>query len=223
MSKSLKNFITVESFLQGTWTSSPSPSHSLSSPSSSERSLHPLHRDSPTAAADLRIFFLQHKYHSALYFSETTLREALNWRVKIESMLQLTHRLNLAPSTSSEQAQRMTVESSALSDCLLKTKQEIHSALSDDFNTPAALSLLSKLSSQIESYYIRYPLPHPETYSLDPIASAREYVLEMITLFGLVVQETQHDEVSETISSCRACCSEHTPLSPPRSQHESVW
>jgi cysteinyl-tRNA synthetase len=190
MSKSLKNFITIENYLQGKW--------SLSTSVLTSDGLHPLYKDPWTAAADLRIFFLQHKYHSTLYLSDVTLQEAANWRMKLENLLQLTHPQNMAtqladltnPRPDDVRAQRWTAESTELYDRLIQTKQEIHTALSEDFNTPVVLSHLSKLSTLVETYYMHYPL-QKKMYSIDPIPAVRAYVVDMITLFGLIVQESK--------------------------------
>ena len=188
MSKSLKNFITIENYLQGKW--------SLSTTTLTPDGLHPLYKDPLTAAADLRIFFLHHKYHSTLYLSDATLKEAANWRVKLENVLQLTHPQNMATQLSdsatgpeSVRTQRWTPESTELYNRLTHAKQEIHTALCEDFNTPVVLSQLSKLATLVETYYMHYPL-QKKIYSIDPIPAVREYIVAMITLFGLVVQES---------------------------------
>jgi cysteinyl-tRNA synthetase len=197
MSKSLKNFITIENYLQGKW--------SLSTSTLTSDGLHPLYKDPWTAAADLRIFFLHHKYHSTLYLSDATLKEAANWRMKLENILQLTHPQNMAaqfsdPASASEsfRTQRWTPESTELYTRLIQTKQEIHTALSEDFNTPVVLSQLSKLSTLVETYYMHCPL-QKKSSSIDPIPAVREFLVEMLTLFGLIVQEnTSPQQVSSS-------------------------
>lgn len=200
MSKSLKNYITIENYLHGNW--------SLSTTTVTSEGKHPLYKDPLTAAADLRIFFLQYKYHTSLYLSDATLTDAMNWRLKIENMLQLTHSINMnnqlgdnsTSSPSRVRTQRMSKESLDLLDKVNTTKQDIYSVLADDFNTPAALNLLTKLSNAIESYYMQYPLQKQE-YSIDPIPAARGYVLEMLELFGLIIHEMILPEVRIDILS----------------------
>lgn len=195
MSKSLKNFITIENYLHGNW--------SLGSTVLTSDGKHPLYKDPWTAAADLRIFFLQYKYHTSLYLSDATLTDAMNWRIKIENMLQLTHSSNmvlqLGDPSSHQRAQRMTKESLDLLDKVKISKQDIHAALADDFNTPTALILLTKLSNSIESYYMQYPLQN-QLYPIDPIPYARAYVVEMLELFGLIINENKLPQVIPKIS-----------------------
>jgi cysteinyl-tRNA synthetase len=203
MSKSLKNYITIQSYLSGRWSASDSPSET---PSSSSNSPNPLYEDSPTAAADLRMFFLLHKYSSPLYFSDKTMKEAVNFRKKLQSFLQSSHPSNLLiqirqlRSTSQTGSivlmKRMSPESRELLTQLLSAEEEVKSALGDDFNTPLALSHLLKLTSLTGSYLMTYPLQNPEKYSIDPIPSVREYLIKMLEIFGLVIQETPLPQVA---------------------------
>ena len=147
MSKSLKNFISIQDYLNGSY------------------SLNP--------AADFRIFCLQYKYHSAVHFSQTRIDEAGALRRKIENYLRLSDavtttakysknrtdlnmNLNRNQSTSSSVTNipisKSTLESKGLRSALSKCQNSVRIALADDFDTPEVLKCVSYLIGDALTY-----------------------------------------------------------------------
>ena len=143
MSKSLKNFISIKDYMQGSY------------------STHP--------AIDFRIFCLQNKYHSSVHFSQSRVDEAGAFRRKIENYLKLSAAV-LSPTTSdpingvAEESNtssskipaamscKPTSESKAIGASLSDCQHSVQIALANDFDTPEALKLLSYLVGDAMKY-----------------------------------------------------------------------
>ena len=145
MSKSLKNFISIQDYLQGSYSLSP--------------------------AIDFRIFCLQYKYHSAIHFSQIRIDEAGSFRRKLENFFRLSNAVllvaqpshlrskevinNLQQSASgvSNIAQsKPTKESIALRTALSNCQCAVQIALANDFDTPEALKVISYLVGDAIAY-----------------------------------------------------------------------
>jgi cysteinyl-tRNA synthetase len=132
MSKSLKNFISIKDYLSGTYSSHP--------------------------AMDFRIFCLQHKYNSSVYFSQDRIDDAGIFRRKVENYFKLSH----AVISSFKEQQcagaiaaipvKATVESRNLRTSLSDCKRLVSAALVDDFDTPEALRHVSYLLGDAMKY-----------------------------------------------------------------------
>lgn len=132
MSKSLKNFISIKDYLSGTYSSHP--------------------------AMDFRIFCLQHKYNSSVYFSQDRIDDAGIFRRKVENYFKVS---NAVISSFKEQQcagviaampAKATVESRNLRTSLSDCKRLVSAALVDDFDTPEALRHVSYLLGDAMKY-----------------------------------------------------------------------
>jgi cysteinyl-tRNA synthetase len=149
MSKSLKNFISIQEYMDNTWR------ENVNVDSTSAGTARP---PSPHAADDFRLFCLQHKYHSPLSFSEERIHEAAAYRHKVVHFMDVSnHLLTSAMKEEGEKgtnptpmypSRKPTTESVRLQKSLLKAKEAISIALSDDFDTPCVLRVLTGLMSE---------------------------------------------------------------------------
>eukprot|EP00596_Hydrurales_sp_CCMP1899_P009974 CAMPEP_0119037152 /NCGR_PEP_ID=MMETSP1177-20130426/5330_1 /TAXON_ID=2985 /ORGANISM="Ochromonas sp, Strain CCMP1899" /LENGTH=614 /DNA_ID=CAMNT_0006998017 /DNA_START=119 /DNA_END=1960 /DNA_ORIENTATION=- len=132
MSKSLKNFISIKDYLSGTYSLNPS--------------------------MDFRIFCLQHKYNSSVYFSQDRIDDAGIFRRKIENYFKLSYAV--ISSFKEQQCEgvisaipvKATVESRILRTSLSDCKKLVSAALVDDFDTPEALRHVSYLLGDAIKY-----------------------------------------------------------------------
>lgn len=185
MSKSLKNFISVDDYLSGRW-----------------RGLNHSAQQTQSAAADLRMFFLQHKYHSSLHFSGERIHEASVIRKKIEGPLSLSMSVlpGVAASASTapkqdERRTRMNEASLDLSKRLAVCREGVRIALSNDFDTPVALSHLVDLSGHLNSFVLQHVINDP-SQPIDPVPAVRDYLIDMTKIFGFHVKQ---DNQSNTV------------------------
>ena len=197
MSKSLKNFISIEEFLSGQWLQQPASASAL------DEQQHQA-ENSPArlnAADDLRIFFLQHKYHSSLHFSKDRMDEAGQWRKKVSNSLSLITSVveeaerpaapsqhSTSTSHSSPRPKRMNPSGFALAAQLQACQAQVDAALRDDFDTPRALNLLMALCSQSNVYTAGVLGGGGEgqaAWSVAPLPAVQEYVTSTLCMFGL--------------------------------------
>jgi len=189
MSKSLKNFVSIEDYTKSNITSN--------------------------AADDFRLYCLQHKYHATLTYSPTRVQDAAKFRSKMEhfssslrSALALVHATCnsgpsqcLNPTSSSNKVgllRKPTAESSKLSALLRQLQEEVHSALADDMDTPRVLNALSQLVGE-STLYLQLLLAEVNTSTanasnamesviaqpIEPLLAVSVYVYRILTLFGL--------------------------------------
>jgi len=185
MSKSLKNFVSIEDYLRSGLTSHP--------------------------ADDFRLYCLQHKYHSTLTYSASRVEEAARFRGKMESFgssLRSALTLLSPPSstltngfkTSSSTAKvglmrKPTAESGRLSALLRRLQEEVHEALRDDFDTPRVLNALSQLVGE-STLYLQLLLAAVPVGSegakegvvvqpIEPLLAVNVFVHRILTIFGL--------------------------------------
>eukprot|EP00177_Eucheuma_denticulatum_P007604 GFKZ01013833.1.p1 GENE.GFKZ01013833.1~~GFKZ01013833.1.p1 ORF type:complete len:495 (+),score=49.48 GFKZ01013833.1:571-2055(+) len=124
MSKSLKNFISIRDFLE----------------------------QGGTADA-FRIFCLMHKYSSGVEYSDDRLIEAQSYISKLRRFFSRQPKLPVLISQRRRNGKRLSmhhgcVKAAGLLQALVVVRDEVEEALADDFDTPRALSKLSKFMSQ---------------------------------------------------------------------------
>jgi cysteinyl-tRNA synthetase len=192
MSKSLKNFISIDDYLTGRWMDR---AHSA--------------QQMQTAAADLRMFFLQHKYHSSLHFSPERINEASVLRRKVEGALELSSPLSRDDRNASKRAMRMNSSSLALLNCLNACRRDVRTALADDFDTPSALMHIVDLTGHLNQFILQ-KLMTDDSQSADPVPAVRAYVVEMMQIFGFhIVENAQVCDATTTMylpSASLTCC-----------------
>ena len=199
MSKSLKNFISIDDYLTGRWTGRASGHTPL---------------QTQMAAADLRIFFLQHKYHSALHFTVERIQEASGVRKKLENVLalgkQVMRDISTEDALTTDRQARMNELSLELSQRLAECKREVRLALADDFDTPTALHLLVGLAGHLNRFLLQCVLTD-KSQCVDPLYAVMEYVESIIDAFGLrVVWDSQVGVIRwQSDVKCHCfCCSD---------------
>ncbi|KAA8492183.1 Cysteine--tRNA ligase, cytoplasmic [Porphyridium purpureum] len=161
MSKSLKNFITIDACLER------------------------------YSAAQLRIFFLQHKYDAPMNYSEDIMTEAvINHRKLVDflgtmkSILRATKkRESGAHSGGPVRLHPSPVDLEMLNE-LKRTKQSVRNALYDNFKTPDALAAILDLVNKTNTYVGR---AEQEKMAVNhPIVEAvLDYVVFMMNVFGV--------------------------------------
>jgi cysteinyl-tRNA synthetase len=190
MSKSLKNFISIDDYFKSQLTSAP--------------------------ADDFRIYCMQHKYQATLTYSAARVEEAAKLRSKFESFFASTKALLTSPSGLQqtgpvERRRRPTPDSTKLSALVQKTQLEVHHALGDDFNTPAALHSLSVLAGESVQYLNLLLTPSPsegaagsavQVYQqpIEPLLSSATYIARILTTLGLRFPATFNFEASTVAS-----------------------
>lgn len=181
MSKSLKNFISIQDY--------------LSSPLAGEY-----------AADDFRIFCLQHKYHAPVHFSEDRIYEARTARFKYEHLFSRIKAIKRGyesdNTTKGNYNRKPTQESVVLLKKLSDIKFGITKELRNDFNTPEAFRLIISLVRE-GMVYSQLLLDsgtllldnHPNNdaikriHPIEPILALESYILEMLNMFGIDVNK----------------------------------
>lgn len=164
MSKSEKNFISVREYLNGNWTKNPS--------------------------ADLRIFFLQHKYNSTLHFSKERVEEAAIFRRKIETFLE--RALDIYDNDSNTNEEKPSLESEKLLCCLEECRQGIRSAFMNDFDTPKALSNILSLVNHSNRYLVDV---EKEQEPIQPILSVYNFIINTLNILGVSINNCNEDKI----------------------------
>ena len=154
MSKSLKNFTTIRSALE----------------------VH--------TARQIRFCFLLHKYNALMDYSEGSMTQAVNVE---KSFAEFFHNVKallrkLGPVSGSEQHIGPNEES--VMEKLEEVKTAVRAALSDDFDTPKAISALSELVRASNKYM------EETVISTVVLQSIGRYVTFMFKVFGLVPNST---------------------------------
>lgn len=170
MSKSLKNFISIKDYFAFGWTNSP--------------------------ANDLRIYFLHHKYHSTLHFSQERIVEASNFRQKVELLQKYTDELRKQLDNRSK---KPTAASKDIRDKLYICRGAVTEALRDDFDTPSAMRVLSQLLGAT------LPLAHEamvdRSIAAEPILASSDYIIDTLETFGLRIRHTVSESPASTHSA----------------------
>ena len=123
MSKSLKNFITIQEVLQ------------------------------KVSARQLRIVFLLHAWKDTLDYSENTLELAKTYEKKVnELFLQIKHIMRTTPSHGVAAFQKWNEEETELNEQLRKCKEDVHRALCDNIDTRTVLMSIQDLVVNTNQY-----------------------------------------------------------------------
>jgi cysteinyl-tRNA synthetase len=215
MSKSLKNFISIEEYLSGEWLlRTPQSEHNNSDNNKDDNDTNDnndnnnnnnngadggkMTANSPSlrldAADDLRIFFLQHKYHSSLHFSKHRIDEAGVWRKKLSNTLDLIKSIVDDDELSSlsyanARVKRMNASGFALAAQLKTCQCAVDAALADDFDTPVAILALAGLSSQANVYAAL--VLDDSSASVAPLPSVLQYVTATLHMLGLTFSSSR--------------------------------
>lgn len=171
MSKSLKNFITMEEFLHSNeevMQTLVAETASGAVAGSGAGATSGVVAGSPCPAADLRLCFLHYKYHAAIHFSPDVFRQAMQFRVRVENFGFLVQKAEVSARSSSSSRSAIVGLTSAsesnqsphnryehsnqllehLADCRLA----VLAAYRNDFDTPTALQCLSNLITEACHY-----------------------------------------------------------------------
>jgi cysteinyl-tRNA synthetase len=163
MSKSLKNFVSIQEYLSQKLTSCPED--------------------------DFRIFCLQHKYSALLTYSIDRIYEASNYRKKLESFFSLAEHLISTSSTASlgkKMSKKPTKESMELMNHFLVVQKEIEKAFMNDFDTDTALQQTSHLIGLTIPYVTLVNSPPHSLHPIEPVISISNYIRNLCSeTFGL--------------------------------------
>jgi cysteinyl-tRNA synthetase len=173
MSKSLKNFISIRDYLNSNWSTSP--------------------------ANDLRLFFLQHKYHSALHLSKDSLKETAILRNRIEKLFKICHLIRNSNSNNREgtdsathRPKKLDHHGKALYEAYQRCKIGVNENLRNDFDTPSALNNMMELVSLSNIHALQ--VLNNNSLSIDPLPAIEIYIKDMLTIFGFDV-DSMMDQV----------------------------
>ncbi|KAI8818285.1 tRNA synthetases class I (C) catalytic domain-containing protein [Fimicolochytrium jonesii] len=157
MSKSLKNFVTIQQALEN------------------------------NTAEQIRIFFLLHQWDTVLDFSSGALVEAkaientiLNFLTTIKAVVR-----EQSGSYVFTGAHNYGEAEKALVAKFQEKKTAIHAALADSFNTPTAMSELRDLISTSNSYYVDQSKQKNTQPNAEVLAKIAKYVTELMRMFGV--------------------------------------
>jgi cysteinyl-tRNA synthetase len=204
MSKSLKNFVSIQDYLQAAITSSP--------------------------ADDFRLYCLQHKYHATLTYSPSRVEESAKFRTKVEgfnsslrsalSTIQAVdgastagmnglsnHSIGNNKAVAAVNLSRKPTEESARLSALLRLLQEeVHGALSDDVDTPRVLNCISQLVGEATLYLQLLLVGHSSgavVQPIEPLLAVSNYVHRILTIFGLQFPAKQPaQQLLRSVKSC---------------------
>lgn len=197
MSKSLKNFITIEQYFEDCC-SVAGETNNLSEAK--------VKKCIENAADDFRLFCLQYKYSSSLHFSKDRIVEASSYRHRIHNFFQYSGGIiDLAYSMRSRNDQlqltRPCSRSIALTQSIVACKESITAALADDFDTSTVLNNLTSLITEVSAYVdeLSNTLNRENDINdnkkalvtVEPIVAARTLVYEMCDVLGLKFLQLQ--------------------------------
>lgn len=155
MSKSLKNFTSIRDFL-----------------SSGEFGSRP--------ATDFRIYCLQHRYSTNLHFGPERIHEAASFRHRVEHFRRLVAALRSADQAAPTSSNKPCDASRQLLALLSTSHTALLAALADDFDTPAALKVVSDLVGSATLYASDAPGPSTEC-----LAAVDRFVVRYMGLLGV--------------------------------------
>jgi hypothetical protein len=226
MSKSLKNFISINDYLRSNITSSP--------------------------ADDFRIFCLQHKYRSSLTYSEARVVDASKYRIKIEGFGGFVRSVVALAGSGVEDrrvtgglSRKPTAESVKLTRLLGAVRRDVEAALSSDVDTPRVLNCLSQLAGEGVLYAQLVLAAHNHSSSvaagtpaattaaaadndahaaksqtlvqhpLEPLLSVSHYIYKILSMLGLQFPSTQAQLLSQKILATSSSFRYSSPVTPP--------
>ncbi|PRP76349.1 hypothetical protein PROFUN_15265 [Planoprotostelium fungivorum] len=141
------------------------------------------------SARQLRTLFLSYKYDSVMEYSEDTMVHAINTESQFKSFF---FRVNgLIKEASLDHEQKWGEEEKSLDRSLQEAKKSVHDSLSDNFNTPEVMKVLSNLINSTSLYLSKQT--SPRIYIVKAIAT---YITQMFKIFGLIYD----DDVGYTVA-----------------------
>lgn len=160
MSKSLKNFVSIEDYM--------------------------LSKLSDQPAVDFRIYCLQNRYSSALHFSEDRIYEAKSLRHSLENSITMIRKA--ITSSRSFPSQKPSTASTILTSKTLTCSKLVDDFLRDDVNTPEALRQFLQLLQDAHQYAILF-LSADEmslrSHPIEPLIAIDNYTQKLFNSFGL--------------------------------------
>lgn len=195
MSKSLKNFISIQDYLSQGITDNPSD--------------------------DFRIFCLQHKYSSNITYSEDRILEAAVFRRKILSLnslililrkkdSKLPSAVDLIESPHGNDTRKPSEKSIELERELRTLKEIVKNAFRDDFNTPLVLKHISDIAGKAILFINELissekpdesPSQHTHRAPIEPALAVHGYVTSILELLGLqFTSSAGHSRQSEGLA-----------------------
>ncbi|KAI9105893.1 tRNA synthetases class I (C) catalytic domain-containing protein [Phlyctochytrium arcticum] len=158
MSKSLKNFVTIQDALK------------------------------ENSAAQIRIMFLLHKWDATLDFGRGGVKEAKSVESAIQNFLANVKAVvrEQANSYTFTGAHNYREAEKDLVTKLRATEQSVHAALCDSFDTPTAFNALRELVSTTNTYY-QDCLTAKRSPNGEVVAKVGKYVSRMLRVFGVMV------------------------------------
>jgi len=155
MSKSLKNFITIQAALE---------------------------EQSPR---QLRLLFLKHRYNQPMDYGDATMQGVLDME---KTFVQFFHNVKAALRSLPQAGKQFWRQKElAFAGELCSTKQQVHEALCDDFDTPTVLQILLKLV-RLTNIYVGTTEPDPPVPLI--VKEAAQYLTRIFRVFGLVEGDT---------------------------------
>lgn len=165
MSKSLKNFISIEDYFASKLTSSPS--------------------------VDFRLYCLQHRYSTLLTYSADHILKAEAFRQRIAEQFLTIKVLRAATEVVDKRYSRKPTASSKLLEGMLsKTRADVSIALADDFDTPTALQCVQILINEANKYLDKVKQDvfarisgtcGEEVQPLEPLLAIEEYIRRLFS------------------------------------------
>ena len=218
MSKSLKNFISIHDYLHsdlGALVESLGGEKEKQEKQGTKGASSQLPSSAHARAVDFRIFCLQHKYHSALHFGLDRIRDAGNVREKLSTFFRRTQHVatlaaadtNTNTSTNTSVcAVKPTNESRKLTRRVQETKDAVHLAFCDDFDTPTALAAITDLVGHAIQYAASVSVGGEggeKEQPVQPLLEAEEYVRGVLSLLGVQI-ENQKDLGADSALSMKS-------------------
>jgi cysteinyl-tRNA synthetase len=167
MSKSLKNFVSIQEYFQQQLTSSPSD--------------------------DFRIFCLQHKYSALLTYAPERILEAASFRNKLVSFYQQVDSLMLRIDSQPQHHvfRKPTKESITLQQKLFALQQQIPRSLANDFDTPTVLQMIGSIVGDSIQYLtivddIKSHHAGVNHHSIEPLMNVVSYTKSILSKLGLL-------------------------------------
>jgi cysteinyl-tRNA synthetase len=177
MSKSLKNFISIKDYLASSSTISDEP------------------------AIDFRIYCLQHRYQSALHFSDDRIIEAKIIRQSLQNYLSIINKAITHSSSHRRRSSRPSTASMTLTAKMLASDRLIDEMLRDDINTPEALQQLIVLLGDAHQYarmILSSSSQSDQHPPIEPLIAVDSYARKLLQAFGL---EYLYHEISSMRTS----------------------
>jgi len=153
MSKSLKNFITIQGALE------------------------------QNSARQIRLCFLMHKYNDPMDYGDETMSHAVNCENGFNKFFQNVKAI--VRDAHKDDSAKWGDEETVLGNAVNVSKEAVHAALCDDFDTPTVMSELQKLMSAVNKY-LEAKSEKKEKPVVLVVKVAAVYITELFKTFGLI-------------------------------------